>query len=585
MLDITPEQLATAIPTALFGIFALWAASSTQHWFVRIATVGSALLVLLLVPAYEVVIQFGGLVLFVVLVLSIWKKRRQSAIGSVVIKRSGSTLPRVSMATLMLIVVVVAVVTAFAGRVPRWPLYVWGDVIGSALMGGVIVTGCVWIVFGRACWWVRLLAAPLLLVCFTFCLYILSRFPGAIKDWTNGKYQSFAYYAEAAWNSAAWGIGFWSRSVAIGMVIMIAWLFVVRRAGWLNPLGEDLTVRNKQDVVDRGTLVARTAAIALFVLIALLPLAILYRLACPPAIPTPKLDRPNGWDDLMAAGSIIGPEGAQSLIQWRQATGPLPPKLYMPEAVALMRRGFSRTIVNPYSYRKWTKADVQVFSQLYAAASVYAESASRSGDLDMQLDANWDYLRLANEEGRMLNESGTLNTDSYQYESMPIEYFWRMRTKLTQKQSCELLAKLTVYDQNRDTWEAKVARQRIVNANADWETRMNLILADWAGRDPFWDGYTAYNPVIKLRLLIADLAVRAYQLKYGKLPESLDAVVPEFVPAVPRDPFGSGPMRYRKLEKGYILYSVGPDGDDDSGRWLSDSNWDGDYATDLMFQQ
>jgi hypothetical protein len=40
----------------------------------------------------------------------------------------------------------------------------------------------------------------------------------------------------------------------------------------------------------------------MFVLVALFPLAVLYRLATPPAIPKLKLPDPNGWDDLMAAG-------------------------------------------------------------------------------------------------------------------------------------------------------------------------------------------------------------------------------------------------------------------------------------------
>jgi len=33
-----------------------------------------------------------------------------------------------------------------------------------------------------------------------------------------------------------------------------------------------------------------------------------------------------------------------------------------------------------------------------------------------------------------------------------------------------------------------------------------------------------------------------------------------------RDPFDGAPLRYRRLEKSYVIYSVGQDGHDDGGR-------------------
>jgi hypothetical protein len=586
MLSVTPYHLTEAVPTALFAMFALWAASSNRHWFVRTAVVGSALLVLLLIPAYEVVIQFGCVVLFMLIAVTLWRKRRRRAAHqSAVVESSAKRIPRVSIATLMLFFVVVAVVTSVAARVPLWPLSKWVVLIGTGLIGGAVGIGCVWIVCGRARWWVRLVATPLLFAGFVVAMCILGQVPHVLSDWAKGAIQPFDHYLESTWKSAlGWGIPYWSRSIGVGMAIMIFWLLAVRRAGWFNPFGENPADGDDADGVDRGTSVARVAAIALFVLVALFPLAILYRLLFPPAIPTSKLAGPNGWDDLMAAGALIGPEDQQKLIQWWRTTSPLPSQLYKPEAVALMRRGLSSASVNPYSYRKWTTADSQVFSQLYVAADAYAEAASRKGDLEKQLVAYWDLLLLTNEVGRTLDESGSVNTNSYQNESMAIKRFWPIRMRLSQRQCSELLAKLVDYDKHRDTWEDKHARQRIVDAYAGWETRLNVILADWSGRAPYRQEYSDYNPVIQLRLLITDLAVRAYQLKYLKLPENIHGVVPEFLPAVPKDPFGNGPMVYRKVEGGYVVYSVGPDGDDDDGRAVTNSSWDGDFRTDLMFQ-
>jgi hypothetical protein len=42
-------------------------------------------------------------------------------------------------------------------------------------------------------------------------------------------------------------------------------------------------------------------------------------------------------------------------------------------------------------------------------------------------------------------------------------------------------------------------------------------------------------------------------------------LVPKFLPAIPTDPFDGHSLRYKKLAKGYVVYSVGEDGKDDGG--------------------
>ena len=59
------------------------------------------------------------------------------------------------------------------------------------------------------------------------------------------------------------------------------------------------------------------------------------------------------------------------------------------------------------------------------------------------------------------------------------------------------------------------------------------------------------------------LALRAYQLAHGKLPADLNALVPEFLDAVPADDFDGQPLRYAPNRK--IVYSVGANLKDDGG--------------------
>jgi len=59
------------------------------------------------------------------------------------------------------------------------------------------------------------------------------------------------------------------------------------------------------------------------------------------------------------------------------------------------------------------------------------------------------------------------------------------------------------------------------------------------------------------------LALRAYKTKTGRLPQSLDELVPAYLPSVPLDDFDGKPIRYSAAKK--IVYSVGEDFKDDGG--------------------
>ena len=65
---------------------------------------------------------------------------------------------------------------------------------------------------------------------------------------------------------------------------------------------------------------------------------------------------------------------------------------------------------------------------------------------------------------------------------------------------------------------------------------------------------------------ITALALKRYQLRNGHYPSELAQLVPDFVPAVPRDPADGQPLRYRLNSDGtFLLYSIGDDGKDDGG--------------------
>ncbi len=70
-----------------------------------------------------------------------------------------------------------------------------------------------------------------------------------------------------------------------------------------------------------------------------------------------------------------------------------------------------------------------------------------------------------------------------------------------------------------------------------------------------------------LRTAIVALAIERWRLTHqGTLPDTLDALGPPLLPAVPVDPYDGKSLRFKRLSEGYVVYSVGEDGRDDGGK-------------------
>ncbi len=67
-------------------------------------------------------------------------------------------------------------------------------------------------------------------------------------------------------------------------------------------------------------------------------------------------------------------------------------------------------------------------------------------------------------------------------------------------------------------------------------------------------------------LTITAIALRRYQLDHaGALPPTLEAMVPQYLAAVPRDPIDGKPLRYLPEGDRFLLYSIGLDATDSHG--------------------
>ena len=80
---------------------------------------------------------------------------------------------------------------------------------------------------------------------------------------------------------------------------------------------------------------------------------------------------------------------------------------------------------------------------------------------------------------------------------------------------------------------------------------------------------TAYSEA-KSALLLTAIALHAFKLEHGSYPQNLADVKPNCLKTIPADPFGNGePLRYKKQDLSYLLWSIGPDTKDDGGRLMA----------------
>lgn len=71
---------------------------------------------------------------------------------------------------------------------------------------------------------------------------------------------------------------------------------------------------------------------------------------------------------------------------------------------------------------------------------------------------------------------------------------------------------------------------------------------------------------MRVQVVHTAIALAQYRAEQGAYPASLHELAPTFLNEIPTDTFGDGPVQYQRIEEGYVLYSVGPNGQDDASR-------------------
>ena len=118
-----------------------------------------------------------------------------------------------------------------------------------------------------------------------------------------------------------------------------------------------------------------------------------------------------------------------------------------------------------------------------------------------------------------------------------------------------------------DAVSRKIARARDYRKGEPWPFTMSGLLLTSLGK--VFEKVAVHSA--HCRAAAVSLALEQHRRQNGSLPESLHVLAPEWIGQIPSDPFDGQSLQYRRSSPGYVVYSVGPDKEDNGGQAKGDA--------------
>jgi len=541
---------------SLVGLIAIWAALGRPHWFIRLAVLGGLLSLGLPIGAHDLILIFATQSVLVLVTLTLVRARlgRTSRHDDATTSRAAETRrgPQFSILDLLLATAVVAAVVALAVRVSADVWEVWTANVLVPLF-----------------WPQGMPVMPAGL--FLYCPFPLT--PAA--PWL--VFGGVAVFFGLSTLAAAWiGLGrrlLWLRLIVFCLIptsaIMAVWLALWREA---RHSGREEGRRGASDAVlivrARSRVVRRWAARIAIPLISLAILVVLgrvyYVLATPLPIPETAIPENNAYATLVRAGQSLEDMGA---IDVATATQEELADLVRPKRAAFepVRAALAQPCQVPVDYGSVDLKLEDLSSLRSLARAFHAEGklAEMEGRTEDAVEDYRDMIRLsqAGARGGLLIHALV----GWAIEALGVAALRDARATLDSTECRELIDFLRSIDAAREPFDEILRRdQAWVDHAYGWQGRLSRMLEK--ERDPPPGQEPAWAAKARMRLLVAELAIQMYRQDHGQPPETLADLVPRYLRSLPQEPFRDQPLVYRLTSTDYLLYSVGPDGQDDGGQ-------------------
>lgn len=569
---------------AVLSLPAICAAVSRGHWFPRAAVTAGFLALLMPTRAYEPIVMTMAYTLAVAFAMSLvryltnWRQRAAEG-------QRGLPRIRFSLRDLLLLTLVVAALTAIATYSFRHFIdFTWwkiGKIVLHGLGLSVVALATAWLTLGRGWLWLRIVAVLIALgvsaLTISFCNIWL------FSDWQH-----------AMVNVAKTDKLFCLVTAATELLLLLSCLVLLRLSGLFNLTREACT---KTLGWRKLRLTARVASFSVVVAM-LVPSGFLYwRLSRPLPSFEVNLPNPNGYPTLSELGKkydninfpspLIDPPSAFVAFSKKQhpALRSAHETLQLPCRVPLTYTLGKNFVVD------FTIEHLGDMHALAYALFATAEGKRIDGEFDEAIDYSLDCLLL----GKQIQHGG-LGLDwtvGFTIDQLGREPLCRMHNNLSAQQCRRVITALLEIEKDRELLADAMRRDKAMERCTDgWQIDFYYAAKMLVGEheDDYYETRLreiGNRHVVLTRLLMVELAIRAYRLEHRALPINLDNLVSEYLPGEPRDPFAEGekPLIYRLADEGYLLYSVGHNGRDDGGKkvsWLQSMRGEGDIFIDTV---
>lgn len=555
---------------SLSGMLSACAVLLSKRWYVGAAFYLAALSLLLLIPAFEpfVAFSFQG----AVVAAGIQGSRWGSESKGIAVWRNRSLF---SIQTGLLLTALFAIGIAVFVRLPVLGFDAWWNVVLIGLSSGLATLLGLWMTGGqRFRFWLRfaigltacLLISFLLAYCDSFLiswLDLYSSWPPGDQEWK----LMFGVSNDLFQTLVPW-IG-----VVVGMAIIQAVIYwwTVELLGFA--IGDGVTSFRWSDFRQQPF-----ASVLLFVslgLIAALPAVVYYRLMTPQPIPQEPKAGINGWNDIVAAGRIAEHSRVSDTI----SNYDIASQKELTKAVGVMSNVYSQVelamqepVMVPVDY---TTEDIDVDSatgcrQLTRAMAARGRLAELDGRFEEAAQSHLQVIRFGfaiRKKGLMIQSIvGTACS------GVGRSLLYRCRENLSSDQCLTLISSLAQIEKQAEPASGFVGRDRTWSQHAfGWHGHLSLLLEELTVPASELTSAAFLNAckreATEMQLLKTELAIQAWRVEHNAFPNSLDALVPNYLTAVPLDPMAAleVTLHYQKSESEYILYSVGFNGVDDGG--------------------
>ncbi|MEM8670767.1 MAG: DMT family transporter [Planctomycetota bacterium] len=543
------------------GVIACWVARSRSHWFTRTAVFVGLLSAFLLIPAYEPIVAIAVQCVVVVICIQVvrWWQGRDEA-------ERARRRPVFSISSILLATVVCATVIMIGFNLPSLGTDAWLNVVAIGLASGFATLLGLWLFVGRRpWWWLRL--PTVCLACFGLA-WIAECIDFTFEIFNPDVAMSWPLIVSAEWFRSDM-LDFRERWIAWTAILLgIACFPFVTNLLWTWAFGSAEPRSKLRGIAIGGLLFAWC------LLFISPPLFVYVRLVTRTAIPSDNLPEANGWDDLAVAGRFADDRWmAFSNSEVQAVYGRSFEYLFDGESTATLA-GLKKIVerIAPIYERIDLALEREIQCPLdYTSHDVGIDDLNRMGILVQAIDCR---ARVEESEGRYREAAASYLQAlrlayRLRHHSLPFHAstgiecavlgrrrLFQCRQNLTKEDCLELASALHEIELAAESAQAFIDRDRIWEQHRDgWTGHLKLILFELSV--PEGDrGFANFRirlrrELAEMRLLRTELAIHAWRLDHGRLPDSLNELVPEYLVRIPDDPFsiGAKPLRYRMVDE------------------------------------